>query len=144
MDFFHTNIFLQGYFFVDILQIQCYLYSFGCSALICTLFQQHYFEKFLLLSTYFSFLHDLKQDKMKLFLLEKVGTPRCQINESTRLAFIDQQTFHPTRFLIPIYWNSTNSKPTCLHALDPPPLLGPTCLKLHKISTLLVYLALLV
>ena len=41
----------------------------------------------------------------------------------------------PTRLLGTIFWNSTNSKPTCLR-------LGPTCLiKLYKIPTLLVWLA---
>ena len=67
----------------------------------------------------------------------------CQINEYTRLSFspfftlLYEQVFHPTHLLDAIFW-------IFILFLHPTPLLGPTCLiNLHKIPTLLVYLALL-
>ena len=72
------------------------------------------------------------------------STLRCQINESTRLSFLDFSPpclhfFHPTRLA---NFPSYSFFRVFLH---PKRLLGPICLgNLYKISTLLVYLALLV
>ena len=76
--------------------------------------------------------------------LQSPITLRCQINESTRLAF--------SHFFHPILLANFQSYPFIRHlfkifSFSPHPtrFLGPSCLRnLHKISTLLVYLALLV
>ena len=69
---------------------------------------------------------------------------RCQINESTRLSFLD---FSPPYSWLILDYNFYIFLPPYLISKFPPPfrLFGPTCLwNLLKISTLLVYLALLV
>ena len=77
------------------------------------------------------------------FLID-IGAPRCHINESTRLSFFD---FSPTLYLDMSY---LFSHPTCLFgpthfAFPPYTFIWPRFLwNLHRKSTLLVYLALLV